>query len=99
MTCEVCGRSLVPAEAVEPSTFALRSRNDALRHVRARWDRGGASIVDHIKPHKGDQRLFWGPSNHQSLCQPHHYSTKQREELTGRVIPEVGGLCEICSAY
>jgi 5-methylcytosine-specific restriction enzyme A len=27
-----------------------------------------ARVVDHIRPHKGDQALFWEPSNHQSLC-------------------------------
>jgi 5-methylcytosine-specific restriction enzyme A len=27
-----------------------------------------ARVVDHIRPHKGDQRLFWDPANHQSLC-------------------------------
>lgn len=32
----------------------------------------GATVVDHITPHKGNQTLFWGPSNHQSLCKPCH---------------------------
>jgi 5-methylcytosine-specific restriction enzyme A len=27
-----------------------------------------ARVVDHIRPHKGDQALFWDPKNHQSLC-------------------------------
>lgn len=39
-----------------------------------------ASVVDHIKPHRGDARLFWDCSNWQSLCKDHHDSTKQREE-------------------
>lgn len=39
-----------------------------------------ASHVDHITPHKGDDRLFWDQSNWQSLCAHHHNSTKQREE-------------------
>jgi len=39
-----------------------------------------ASVVDHIKPHKGDAHLFWNESNWQGLCQPHHDSTKQRME-------------------
>lgn len=42
-----------------------------------------ATVVDHIKPHRGDQVLFWDESNWQSLCQPHHDSTKQREEKSG----------------
>jgi 5-methylcytosine-specific restriction enzyme A len=31
-----------------------------------------AEEVDHIKPHKGDQRLFWDPKNRQSLCKICH---------------------------
>jgi 5-methylcytosine-specific restriction enzyme A len=31
-----------------------------------------AEEVDHIKPHKGDMRLFWDPKNRQSLCKPCH---------------------------
>ncbi len=28
--------------------------------------------VDHIIPHRGDQRLFWERSNWQALCHGHH---------------------------
>ncbi|MGC5885719.1 HNH endonuclease [Ralstonia pseudosolanacearum] len=31
-----------------------------------------ATVVDHIIPHKGDQKLFWRRSNWQSLCKPCH---------------------------
>ena len=31
-----------------------------------------ATVVDHILPHKGDQALFWDPSNWQPLCRFHH---------------------------
>jgi 5-methylcytosine-specific restriction protein A len=31
-----------------------------------------AKVVDHIVPHKGDELLFWDPSNWQSLCKHHH---------------------------
>ena len=43
-----------------------------------------ASVVDHIKPHKGDIRLFWDESNWQALCKTHHDSTKQRMERSGK---------------
>ena len=43
-----------------------------------------ASVVDHIRPHKGDDRLFWDESNWQPLCKTHHDATKQREESTGK---------------
>lgn len=39
-----------------------------------------ATVVDHIKPHEGDMKLFWNPENHQSLCASCHSSVKQREE-------------------
>jgi 5-methylcytosine-specific restriction protein A len=31
-----------------------------------------ATVVDHIKPHKGDKKLFWDSKNHQSLCKQCH---------------------------
>jgi 5-methylcytosine-specific restriction enzyme A len=27
-----------------------------------------SDVVDHIKPHRGDQGLFWDPGNWQPLC-------------------------------
>ena len=45
-----------------------------------------ATVVDHIKPHKGDAVLFHDPDNLQSLCKVHHDSTKQREEKSGQII-------------
>ncbi len=40
----------------------------------------GEAIVDHIKAHKGDLRLFWDRRNLQVLCKEHHDSWKQRQE-------------------
>lgn len=62
--------------------------------------RSAASVVDHIIPHrlkaalksndpvaiKAAQRLFWDKKNWQSLCNPHHSSTKQRMEKRGAEI-------------
>lgn len=45
-----------------------------------------ASVVDHRKPHKGDEALFFDESNLDSLCKPCHDSTKQRLERSG-VLP------------
>jgi 5-methylcytosine-specific restriction enzyme A len=39
-----------------------------------------ATVVDHVVPHRGDQRLMWDESNWQPLCAPHHSRDKQREE-------------------
>lgn len=42
-----------------------------------------ASVVDHIKMHKGDAALFWDEGNWQSLCASCHDRHKQRQERTG----------------
>lgn len=42
-----------------------------------------ASVVDHIVPHRGDQRLFWDTSNWQPLCISHHSIDKQQREKSG----------------
>lgn len=39
-----------------------------------------ATVVDHIRPHRGDRWLFWNKANWQSLCGRCHNSDKQREE-------------------
>jgi 5-methylcytosine-specific restriction protein A len=31
-----------------------------------------ATVVDHIRPHKGDRALFWDPDNWQPLCKACH---------------------------
>lgn len=31
-----------------------------------------ATVVDHIQPHRGDQRLFWDTNNWQALCKRCH---------------------------
>ena len=48
-----------------------------------------ATIVDHIKSHKGDLALFYDPNNLQSLCKPHHDGAKQRIDRGGRAY-EIG---------
>lgn len=39
-----------------------------------------AVVVDHITPHRGDERLRMDSSNWQGLCQHHHNSAKQRAD-------------------
>ena len=48
-----------------------------------------ATVVDHIKPHRGSQLLFWDKTNWQSLCKPHHDSTKQMQDH-GRAVRIIG---------
>lgn len=44
-----------------------------------------ATVVDHIKPHRGNRDLFWDQENWQSLCKPCHDGAKQQSEHTGIV--------------
>lgn len=42
-----------------------------------------ATVVDHIKPHKGNAGLFWDRDNWQALCKTHHDADKQQIERRG----------------
>jgi len=42
-----------------------------------------ATVADHIKPHRGDRRLFWDRKNLQSLSGPCHSGWKQQIEKSG----------------
>lgn len=49
-----------------------------------------SDVVDHIVPHKGDQRLFWSRSNWQALCTSCHSRWKQameRRAARGSALP------------
>ncbi len=39
-----------------------------------------ATVVDHIKPHRGNQSLFWDRNNWQALCKPCHDRKTATEE-------------------
>lgn len=45
-----------------------------------------ATVIDHVKPHKGDLKLFYDANNLQSLCKPHHDGAKQRIERGQKVV-------------
>src|SRR5262249_303900 len=40
---------------------------------KARGRVEGATVVDHIIPHRGDSNRMWEESNWQSMCKPCHY--------------------------
>ncbi|MDH0745743.1 HNH endonuclease [Pseudomonas sp. GD03842] len=67
-----------------------KAREGWLRHhpLCAYCEREGrvteATVVDHIKAHRGDMALFWNRSNWMSLCATCHSSVKQREENAQR---------------
>ncbi len=47
-------------------------------HIEGRITR--ATVVDHIKPHRGDQELFWDEYNWQPLCKKCHDIKTGRED-------------------
>lgn len=47
-------------------------------------------IVDHIKPHRGDENLFWSQSNWQALCKPCHDGAKAAYERSGKIRQQIG---------
>lgn len=62
-------------------------RRDPLCHFCQQQGRiEPATVVDHIKPHKGDFHLFFAESNLQSLCKTCHDGAKQRMEKQGKEI-------------
>ncbi|WP_084570374.1 HNH endonuclease [Methylosinus sp. PW1] len=48
-----------------------------------------ATVVDHIRPHKGDRALFWDRSNWQPLCKPCH--DRKTATHDGAFRPRPGG--------
>lgn len=44
-----------------------------------------ATVVDHVKPHRGDKELFWDETNWQALCTPCHNRKTARESRDARI--------------
>jgi 5-methylcytosine-specific restriction enzyme A len=42
-----------------------------------------ATVVDHVMPHRGDQKLFWDEANWAALCKPCHDAKTAREGRWG----------------
>lgn len=47
-------------------------------------DRPESAVVDHIEPHRGDERLFWDEDNLEAVSKAYHDSQKQKIEKSGR---------------
>ena len=69
-----------------------RRRLWLLNHPLCRYCQEGcrveaATVVDHIKPHRGDWQLFVDATNHQSLCKHHHdqKTEGETEKRTGTI--------------
>lgn len=59
------------------------SQEPLCRYCAAAGRTTAAEVVDHIRPHKGDRKLFYDCRNLQPLCRNHHDSAKQFEEKRG----------------
>lgn len=83
-------------DAARKARFDKRRPNSSARGYDRRWEEASkrylaqhrtcrrcgrpATLVDHIKPHRGDASLVWDRSNWQPLCTPCHSGAKQSEE-------------------
>lgn len=54
-------------------------REPFCRECARRGLRTRATVVDHVKPFRGDWTLFTDPANRQSLCKHHHDQKTARE--------------------
>ena len=43
-----------------------------------------ATVVDHMEPHRGDERLFWDQDQWQVLCKQHHDAKTVRDGRWGQ---------------
>ena len=70
-----------PHRLVRPAQLL---REPFCRECAKRGDRIWATVVDHIKPHRGSWPLFIDPANHQSLCKRcHDRKTALEQRKTG----------------
>lgn len=63
---------------------AQLAREPFCRECARQGIRTYATVVDHIKPFRGDWDLFVDPCNHQSLCKYHHDQKTAREQAEER---------------
>lgn len=59
-------------------------REPFCRECAAQGFRTYATVVDHVRPFRGDWPLFIDPANHQSLCKFHHDQKTAREQAEER---------------
>ena len=62
---------------------AYLARHPLCAACRAHGSLVPATIVDHVVPHRGDQKLFWDERNWQGLCKLCHDAKTAREGRWG----------------
>lgn len=71
-------------------TFLSRPDNVLCRMCSEQGLIQPATVVDHIKPHRGDQALFWDTANWQPLCKRCHDGRKQAQDKGGQGARRIG---------
>ena len=66
-----------------PGTGRLPGTASAVRRLPGTGTGGGGDVVDHVVPHRGDQRLFWDERNWAPACKPCHDAKTAREGRWG----------------
>lgn len=69
----------------------LKANPFCVMHLK-RNERVKADVVDHIIPHRGDDKLFWNKRNWQALCFRCHNSVKKAQEMSPDAGCDVNGL-------
>ena len=59
---------------------AFRQEHPTCAECERRGIVKAATCVDHIRPHKGDQALFWSADNWQALCDACHGAKTAKED-------------------
>lgn len=91
--CSVCGPRKRASEGNRPNfrdrgyswewtkaSLNFRKQNPLCAKCLERDIVTAATCVDHIRPHKGNQDLFWDQSNWQSLCDSCHGAKSAKEK-------------------
>ena len=74
--------------------LAYLQRNPLCVMCQARGSVTPATVVDHVRAHRGDVSLFWNETNWQGLCSTHHDKEKQRVESVDRRAAKVNA-CDV----
>ena len=77
--------------AWEKARAAYLRKHPLCRECEAQGRFVPATVVDHIKPHKGDMKIFWDSANWQPLCKQCHDRKTAREDGAFGNAPKIPG--------
>ena len=82
-------RHLYKTKQWREGRLAFLTEHPICAHCQRRDRLTPATVVDHIKDHKGNETLFFEQDNWQPLCKPCHDSDKRIEDSRG-YMPDIG---------